>query len=127
LRSTDPADDSSFSQFFSQVIIVNFQGPVFRLQLCGRGIIAIARFFIKFFCFCGGGSIAAAIGSKFFLDGNDLLGELIEVGLSLIGLDLEDDEGLGNWLFLHLLDVGLLGFFKLLLGFLYYYLLVPIK
>ena len=63
----------------------------------------------------------------FHLDGNDLLGELIEVGLSLIGLDLEDDEWLGNWLFLDLLDVGLLGFLKLLLGFLYYYLLVPIK
>ncbi len=30
------------------------------------------------------------------LDGEDLLGELVEVGLSLVGLHLEEDEGLGD-------------------------------
>lgn len=52
------------------------------------------------------------------LDGNDLLGEVIKVGLSLVGLDLEEDEWLGNWLFLLFLLVGLLCLLKLLLGFL---------
>ena len=61
------------------------------------------------------------------LDGDDLLGEVIKVCLSLVGLDFEEDEGLSNWLFLNLLNVGLLGLLKLLLSFLYYYLLVPIK
>lgn len=37
------------------------------------------------------------------LDGEDLLGELVKVGLSLVGLHLEEDEGLGDN------DAGLLG------------------
>ncbi len=43
------------------------------------------------------------------LDGEDLLGELVEVGLGLVGLHLEEDEGLSD-------DAGLGG--DLLLGLL---------
>jgi len=39
------------------------------------------------------------------LDGEDLLSEGIEVGLSLVGLDFEDDQGLGDGSGLHL-DLG---------------------
>lgn len=55
------------------------------------------------------------------LDANDLLGELVEVGLGVVGLNLEDDEGLGDGLGLVSLGlVGLLSLLKSLLGSLIY-------
>ncbi len=52
------------------------------------------------------------------LDGDDLLSELVEVGLSVVGLNFEENEGLGNGLLLGLLlvGVGLLGSLKSFLG-----------
>jgi hypothetical protein len=52
------------------------------------------------------------------LNANDLLSELVKVGLGIVGLHFEENEGLGNGLFLGLLLglVGLLGSLKSFLG-----------
>lgn len=55
----------------------------------------------------------------FLLDGQDLLEQFIEIGLSFVGLHFEEEDGLGNRGSLLLCFLGLLLLFlKKLLGFL---------
>lgn len=59
------------------------------------------------------------------LDADDLLGELVEVGLGVVGLHLEDDEGLGHGL--GLVGLGLVGLLSLLKSLLGSLLIITIK